>query len=71
VIDLFEAGSCSREQIGTLARHAVWREEPGRWPRTLEEADELISRASKTRELIILRDALGARPTQEELDEPD
>ena len=51
--------------------YAVWKQELERWPRTLEEADELIQRATETRDLVILRDALGARPTEEELDEPD
>ena len=71
VIDLFQTDSCSGEQIGRLAKHAVWREELDRWPRTLDEADELVRRASEARDLIILRDALGATLTQEELDEPD
>jgi hypothetical protein len=71
VIDLLDGDCCTREQVGALAKHAVWREEPGRWPRTLEEADELLARAAQTRDLILLRDSLGAGPTQEELDEPD
>jgi hypothetical protein len=71
VIDLFAADSCTREQIAKLARMAAAEQDPGRWPRTLEEADELIRRAALTRDLTLLRDALGGRPTQEELDEPE
>jgi hypothetical protein len=67
VIDLFEAGCCSRDQVAALAGHAVWRNEPpSRWPQTVEEVDELLARVGQTRDLIVLRDALGGEPTQEE-----
>jgi hypothetical protein len=71
VIDLWEADCCTREQVGQLARRAADEQEPRRWPRTIEEADDVIVRAGLTRDLILLRDTLGARPTQEELDDPD
>jgi hypothetical protein len=71
VVDLLKARSCSREQIGKLARIAAAEQDPGRWPRTIEEADELIKRARLTRDLIALRDQCGGRPTQDELDAPE
>jgi hypothetical protein len=71
VIEHLEAGAWVREDIGKLAAAAVGMQEPGRWPRTLEEAYDAVDRASLTRDLILLRDALGARPSQEELDEPE
>jgi hypothetical protein len=64
------AGTCSREEIAKLARIAVPECEPGRWPRTLEEADHVVRQAGLTRDLILFRDAVGGMPTQEELDEP-
>ena len=64
------AGICSREEIATLARLAVPECDPGRWARTLEEADHVIRQGSLTRDLILFRDAVGGMPTQEELDAP-
>jgi hypothetical protein len=69
-IEHWEAGTCTREEIARLAAVAVGEQEPGQWPRTLEEADDVLSRVSLTRDLIVLRDALGGKPSQEELDEP-
>jgi hypothetical protein len=67
VINLFAAGRCSRAQVAALAGHAVWRNEPpSRWPRTVQEADELVARLALTRDLIVLRDTLGGEPTQED-----
>jgi hypothetical protein len=70
MVESWQAGTCSREELATLARTAVGDQEPGRWPRTIEEATELIACAALTRDLIALRDALGGKPTQKELDEP-
>jgi hypothetical protein len=70
MVESWQAGTCSREELATLARTAVGGQEPGRWPRTLKEATELIACAALTRDLIALRDALGGTPTQEELNEP-
>jgi hypothetical protein len=66
----WQAGTCSREDLATLARTAVEEQDPGRWPRTMEEATELVERAALTRDLILFRDAVGGKPTQKELDEP-
>jgi hypothetical protein len=71
LVEMWEADSCSREQIAKLARAAAAEQDPGRWPRTVEEAEELVRRAPLTRDLIVLRDVLGGRPTQEELDALD
>jgi hypothetical protein len=71
LVEMWEADSCSREQVAKLARAAAAEQDPGRWPRTVEEAEELVRRAPLTRDLIVLRDALGGRPTQEELDALD
>jgi hypothetical protein len=70
-IEHWEAGTCTREELAKLAAIAVGEQESGRWPRTLEEADDVLSRASLTRDLIVLRDALGGKPSQEEFDEPE
>jgi hypothetical protein len=70
MVESWQAGTCSREELATLARTAVGDQEPGRWPRTIEEATELIVCAALTRDLIALRDALGGKPTHEELNEP-
>jgi hypothetical protein len=70
MVESWQAGTCSREELATLARTAIGDQEPGRWPRTIEEATELIACAALTRDLIALRDALGGKPTQEELNEP-
>ena len=69
-VDRLDAGTCSREEAATLARVAVGEQEPGRWPRTIEEAHELLERAALTHDLILFRDAVGGKPTREELDEP-
>jgi hypothetical protein len=66
----WDAGTCSREEIATLARLAVPECDPGRWPRTMEEADHVVRQAGLTRDLILFRDAVGGMPTQEEIDEP-
>jgi hypothetical protein len=46
-----------------LARRAIGEQQPrdlvGHWPTTLDEVDELIARATMTRDLIQFRDALG------------
>lgn len=70
MVEAWQAGTCSREELATLARTAVGDQEPGRWPHTLKEATELVASAALTRDLIALRDALGGKPTQEELNEP-
>jgi hypothetical protein len=70
VIERWRAGTCTREDIAKLARRAVDEQEPDRRPRTLEEADDVVNASTLTRDLVLLRDALGGRPTQEELDEP-
>jgi hypothetical protein len=69
-IEHWDAGTCTREEVAKLAAIAVPMQEPGRWPRTIEEAEDVLSAATLTRDLILLRDSLGGRPTQEELDEP-
>jgi hypothetical protein len=69
-IERWEAGTCTREEVAKLATVAVGVLEPGRWPRTLEEADDVLTRASLTRDLIVLRDALGGKPSQDEPGEP-
>jgi hypothetical protein len=66
----WEASTCTREEVTKLAAIAVGMHEPGRWPRTIEEADDVLDRATLTRDLILLRDALSDMPPQEELDEP-
>jgi hypothetical protein len=71
VIDRWETDASTREAIVRLARVAVGEQEPGRWPRTIEEAEDLLSRAALTRDLILLRDVLDGKPTQEEPDEPE
>jgi hypothetical protein len=69
-IERWETGANTREEVAKLAAIAVEMQDPGRWPRTLEEADDVLSRATLTRDLIVLRDALGGKPSQEELDKP-
>ena len=70
VIEHFKAGVCVHHEIAKLANTALGAQEPGRWPRTIEEADDVLYRALITRDLVQLRDALGGKPPQEELDEP-
>jgi hypothetical protein len=70
VIEHYAAGVCVHAEIGKLANIAVGMNEPGRWPRTIEEADDVLSAAVLTRDLILLRDSMGGKPPQEELDEP-
>jgi hypothetical protein len=76
VLDVLEAGICTREQVTTLAgraitmqgdvlRTAVELNEPA-WPTTREEVDVLDGRARLTRELIELRDAAEGGPPQED-----
>ena len=69
-IEHWEAGDYTREEVARLAAVAAGMHEPVRWPRTLEEADDVLSRATLTRDLIVLRDELGGEPSQEEADEP-
>jgi hypothetical protein len=64
VVHLWEAGSCTREQVALLAHRAAIEREPRAWPCTLAEADDLIPRLALTRDLLLLRDALGGRPIQ-------
>ncbi|HMJ35715.1 MAG TPA: hypothetical protein VK501_17540 [Baekduia sp.] len=68
-VDTWEADACSRKELATLAHMAAGEQEPGRWPRTIEEAAELVERAALTRDLILFRDAVGGKPTQEDLDD--
>jgi hypothetical protein len=69
LLDNWEAGRPTREEVMRLARRAISEQQPrdfvGRWPRTLEEVDELIARAALTRELIEFRDALGGDDAME------
>ncbi len=71
VVGHFAAGVCIHGEIAKLANTALGMQEPGRWPRTIEEADDVLHRAIVTRDLVQLRDALGGKPSQEELDEPE
>lgn len=64
----WKAGTCTRNQIAKLTTVAIGEQEPARWPLTIKEADDVIGRATLTRDLILLRDALGGKPRQEELD---
>jgi hypothetical protein len=70
VVEHFKAGVCVHAELAKLANTALGAQEPGRWPRTIEEADDVLFRAIVTRDLVLLRDALGGKPPQEELDEP-
>lgn len=70
VVEHYAAGVCIHAEMAKLANTALGAQEPGRWPRTINEADDVLYRALMTRDLIILRDALGGLPSQEELDEP-
>jgi hypothetical protein len=69
-VDACKANRCSRQEVATLAGTAVGEQQPSHWPRTIKEAGDLIELAVLTRDLILLRDAAGGMPTQEELDEP-
>ncbi|HEX5925564.1 MAG TPA: hypothetical protein VFY45_17150 [Baekduia sp.] len=60
-IERWEAGTCTGEEVAKLAAVAVGMQEPARWPRTLREADDVLNRARLTRDLIVLRDALGGK----------
>ena len=66
VLDALEAGTCTGEQIATLAgravrmqgdmlRSAVELDEPA-WPTTLEETTKRLARVALTQNLIMLRD---------------
>jgi hypothetical protein len=70
VVEHYKAGVCVHAELAKLANTAIGSQEPGRWPRTINEADDVLYRALMTRDLILLRDALGGLPSQEELDEP-
>jgi hypothetical protein len=63
--DNWAAGACPRQQIVRLSEHAAGDQQPadlvGRWPTSIEEADDLLRRVSLTRDLLLLRDALGGR----------
>jgi hypothetical protein len=69
-IERWEAGVNTCEEVAKLASIAVEMQEPVRWPRTLEEADDVLSRATLTRDLIVLRDEVGGTPSQQEREEP-
>ncbi len=71
VVEHFKAGVCVHAELAKLANTALGAQEPGRWPRTIEEADDVLFRSIVTRDLVLLRDALGGKPPQEELDEPE
>jgi hypothetical protein len=62
VLDRWDEGSCTREQIALLAHRAAIEREPQAWPCTLAEVDDLIPAALLTRDLLLLRDALGGWP---------
>lgn len=70
-IEHYAAGVCTHVEVAKLAGIAIGMREPGRWPRTIEETDDAMTDLSVTRDLILLRDALGGKPSQEELDEPE
>jgi hypothetical protein len=63
MVDNWEAGCPTRDEVVRLARRAIGEQQPrgfiGQWPTTLDEVDELIARATMTRDLIQFRDALG------------
>jgi hypothetical protein len=63
MVDNWEAGCPTREEVVRLARRAIGEQQPrefiGQWPTTLDEVDGLIARAILTRDLIQYRDALG------------
>jgi hypothetical protein len=65
----WEAGTCTRKEVAKLAAIAVDMHESGQSPRTIEEAADVVGRATLTRDLISLRDALGGELLPEELDE--
>jgi hypothetical protein len=74
LIDNWKAGCPSREELLLLARRAVVEMQPAHyqpypWPRTIEEADELIACLTLTRDLMQFRDTLGGKPTPAELAE--
>lgn len=69
-IERWEAGASSREEVAKQAALAVEMQEPASWPTTLEEADDVLNHATLTRDLIVLRDELDGKPSQEELSEP-
>ena len=74
LLDNWEAGCPSREDLLLLARSAISElppadYQPGPWPRTVEEADELIACLTLTRDLMQFRDTLGGKPTPAELAE--
>jgi hypothetical protein len=72
LIDNWKAGCPSREELLLLARRAVVELQPAHhqpypWPRTIEEADELIACLTLTRDVMQFRDTLGGKPTPAEL----
>jgi hypothetical protein len=69
--DNWKADCLTHEEIARLAGMAISLHAPGRWPRTLEETDNVMSALLRTRDLLVLRDTLGGKPSQEELDEPE
>jgi hypothetical protein len=74
LIDNWKAGCPSREELLSLARRAVVEMQPAHhqpypWPRTIEEADDLIACLTLTRDLMQFRDTLGGKPTPAELAE--
>lgn len=71
MIEHFAAGVCVHVEVAKLAGIAIGMRAPGRWPRTIEETYDVVADLLVTRDLILLRDALGGKPSQEELDEPE
>ncbi len=76
LIDNWEADCPSGEELLLLARRAVIEMQPAHyqpypWPRTIEEADELIACLNLTRDLMQFRDTLGGKPTPAELAEEE
>jgi hypothetical protein len=71
ILDRWDEGSCTREQIALLAHRAAIEREPRTWPGTLAEVDDLIPAAVLTRDLLLLRDALGGWPIRGDHAEPE
>lgn len=65
MVDNWAAGTCPRQQVARLSDHAASDQQPadliGRWPTSIDEADDLLRRVTLTRDLLLLRDALGGR----------
>ncbi|WP_445151159.1 hypothetical protein [Baekduia sp. Peel2402] len=67
-VDSWEAGCLTVEETVLLTRHAIEIQQPeawppfAPWPETIAAVDDLIVRATLTRDLILLRDTLGHEP---------